>query len=317
MEKFTKFKLKNSKKKETLKSDNLDEITNPLLEKFKVCHGRTFLNNSLESNYYFPCDKETIEIGALGHLTRKQLWDGNYSSPTEEKLLSGATVLEIGCGGGYWTVEMALDYPSSTFVGIDINSDLFPSDNQRPSNVGFLECNVILGIPFPLNTFDFVFVCNMWAAFTEPQWDQLIKEIVRVLKYDGWLEMVEGDPMFKNTGKTLKSIVEVSVEPFYKEKGISPDVINLLPKFIEQNNELTDFGYSKVNAPLGDWNGYFGFVMLKSVRKFMEEFAYMPDTIIVSKEQFLRMLDDFEKEACEIKTSMDLYRFFARKVQIN
>ncbi|CAG8635543.1 14111_t:CDS:2, partial [Dentiscutata heterogama] len=107
------------------------------------------------------------------------------------------------------------------------------------------------------------------------------------------------------------------VEPFYKEKGIRPNVISLLPKFIEQNNELTDFGYSKVNAPLGDWDGYFGFVMLKSVRKFMEEFAFMPDIIMVSKDQYIQMLDNFEKEASEIKTSMDLYRFFARKVQIN
>ncbi|KAF0553905.1 S-adenosyl-L-methionine-dependent methyltransferase [Gigaspora margarita] len=301
MEKYAKFRLKNSKKKETLKSDNLDEINTPVLEKFKIHHGRIFLNDP-ESNYILPCDKRAIQGDALGHFTRKQLWDGNFSSPIEKKLLDGATVLEIGCGAGHWTVEMALDYPSSTFVGIDLNPEMFPSDNQRSSNVGFIECNVIQGIPFPSNTFDFIFMCRMWGAFTGSQWPKLINEIVRVLKYDGWIEIVEGDPMYKNAS-----------EQFFNANGISPDVLNSIPKFIEQNNELTDFSYNKVNAPLGEWNGYFGFVMLKSVRKFMEDFVFLPEALNITKDQYLQLLDDFEKEANENKTSLDLYRFFARK----
>ncbi|CAG8743726.1 12776_t:CDS:2, partial [Racocetra fulgida] len=151
-------------------SDNSDEINPPPLEKFTINHGRLFLNDP-EANYMLPSDKEALEGEALGHLTRRYLWGGNYSSPIEDKLLN--------------------DYPSSTFVGVDINPDVLPSDNQRPSNVGFIECNVILGIPFPSNTFDFVFMCGMWGALTLSQWPQLIKEIVRVLKYGGWIELLE------------------------------------------------------------------------------------------------------------------------------
>ncbi|CAG8507929.1 31119_t:CDS:2 [Gigaspora margarita] len=322
MEKYAKFRLKNSKKKETLKSDNLDEINTPILEKFTIHHGRIFLNDP-ESNYILPCDKRAIQGDALGHFTRKQLWDGNFSSPIEKKLLDGgATVLEIGNAGEtsvtsvncrHWTVEMALDYPSSTFVGIDLNPEMFPSDNQRSSNVGFIECNVIQGIPFPSNTFDFIFMCRMWGAFTGSQWPKLINEIVRVLKYDGWIEIVEGDPMYKNGGKIFKKIYDASSEQFFNSNGISPDVLNSIPKFIEQNNELTDFSYNKVNASLGEWNGYFGFVMLKSVRKFMEDFVFLPEALNITKDQYLQLLDDFEKEANENKTSLDLYRFFARK----
>ncbi|RIB24494.1 S-adenosyl-L-methionine-dependent methyltransferase [Gigaspora rosea] len=317
MEKYTKFRLKNSKKIESfLKSDNnLDEKNPPILEKFSIHHGRIFLNDP-ESNYILPCDKRAIQGDALGHFTRKQLWDGNFSSPVEKKLLDGATVLEIGCGAGHWTIEMALDYPSSTFVGIDLNPEMFPTDNQRSPNVGFIECNVIQGIPFPSNTFDFVFMCRMWGAFTGSQWSTLINEIVRVLKYDGWIEIVEGDPMYKNGGKIFKKIYDVSSEQFLNANGISPDILNSIPKFIEQNDELTDFSYNKVNAPLGEWKGYFGFVMLKSVRKFMEDFVFLPDALNISKDQYLQLLDDFEKEANENKTSLDLYRFFARKSSI-
>ncbi|CAG8609378.1 18184_t:CDS:2, partial [Racocetra persica] len=137
------------------------------------------------------------------------------------------------------------------------------------------------------------------------------------LKYGGWIEIVEGNPDFKNGGKIFKEFYKLSAATAFREKGVDPDIVNILPKFIEENEELTDFGYSRVDAPLGDWSGYLGFVMLKSVRKIFEDFVFMQDLMKISKEQYNELLDNFEKESNENKTILELYRFFARKGQIS
>ncbi|CAG8763996.1 14172_t:CDS:1, partial [Racocetra persica] len=40
------------------------------------------------------------------------------------------------------------------------------------------------------------------------QWSELIKDIVRVLKYDGWVESLEATAQFINHGKVTKWIEE-------------------------------------------------------------------------------------------------------------
>lgn len=81
--------------------------------------------------------------------------------------------LFVRCGTGKWTIENAVEYPQSTFVGIDM-SPIFPTED-RPQNAGFIECNVLYGLPFPSNTFDFIHQRLLHAAFTEEQWMKVIK----------------------------------------------------------------------------------------------------------------------------------------------
>ena len=93
---------------------------------------------------------------------------------------------------------MALDYPVSVFVGIDI-APLFPE--TYPPNMAFLKCDILDGLPFPDNTFDFVrqafvIICMDWQLWKE----KVVKELIRVTKPGGYIEIMDTDRAFINLG---------------------------------------------------------------------------------------------------------------------
>lgn len=77
-------------------------------------------------------------------------------APIEDQLECGIRVLDIGCGNGVWSIDMAQDYSASTFIGVDISDRLFPTKTELPPNCDFVMGNT-LKLPFPDNSFDYVF----------------------------------------------------------------------------------------------------------------------------------------------------------------
>src|SRR5581483_4904893 len=124
-------------------------------ETFKIINGRKYLN---EENvlYYLPIDNEGVDGFGMLHYLSRYVWQGNFSSKIEEKLIKGnSKVIDLGCGSGEWIIDMSLKYPSSIFIGIDIVSESFPSEEDKSENLAFLQHNLIEkpGVPFPDMTF--------------------------------------------------------------------------------------------------------------------------------------------------------------------
>lgn len=86
---------------------------------------------------------------------------------------------------------MAIDYPEYNIIGADM-SDMFPT-TIRPENVKFELYNVLNGLPYPDDTFDFVHMRLMIIAFRENEWPFVLKEIYRVLKPGGLVQLMESD----------------------------------------------------------------------------------------------------------------------------
>lgn len=83
-------------------------------------------------------------------------------------------VLDSGCGPATWTFDMADAYPNSKFHGIDA-SLVFPQ-NIKPANVEFTICNIAKEIPFPDNTFDYIYQRLLVLGLTTEDWDNVIKK---------------------------------------------------------------------------------------------------------------------------------------------
>jgi ubiquinone/menaquinone biosynthesis C-methylase UbiE len=71
-------------------------------------------------------------------------------------LRKGSKILDVGCGPGTWSMEIAGEYPKSTVIGIDM-TPLFPRE-IKPSNCAFYQCNLLNKLPFEDSSFDYVFM---------------------------------------------------------------------------------------------------------------------------------------------------------------
>lgn len=67
---------------------------------------------------------------------------------------------------------MATNYAKSNFVGIDV-SPTFPV-SIKPRNITFLEKNILEGIPYDHESFDFVHMRFMLPAFSQKQWEEIV-----------------------------------------------------------------------------------------------------------------------------------------------
>ncbi|KAG0300711.1 hypothetical protein BGZ98_008965 [Dissophora globulifera] len=95
-------------------------------------------------------------------------------------------------------MEMANEFPDATITGIDMSA-VFPT-TIIPDNCQFIQHNILKPLPFPDNTFDFVYQRLLILGLTPAEWVQVVKELERVAKPGGWIELVEADGHGGNNG---------------------------------------------------------------------------------------------------------------------
>ncbi|CAG8561052.1 17192_t:CDS:2 [Funneliformis caledonium] len=169
-------------------------------EKFRYIEGRRF-NNFQTSKYVLPNDDEECDRLHMQHFLMRYAWQGNFASPVEQ-ILTGvdSKVLDVGCGAGSWSFEMATIYPNAKIIGVDI-SPVQPS-GIKPKNFTFFQADITDGLPFADETFDFVFQRFLVGSIPKEKWFSVIKELTRMLKPGGYLELVEFDVLAESLGPT-------------------------------------------------------------------------------------------------------------------
>ena len=98
----------------------------------------------------------------------------NFKAPLREKLEEGIVVLDSGCGPAAWTFEMAKEFPNSKFYGVDINLNELP-EGDRPDNCEFQVANISEHIPYPDNTFDYIYQRLLMMGLTHDSWDNVCR----------------------------------------------------------------------------------------------------------------------------------------------
>ncbi|CAG8462902.1 4242_t:CDS:2 [Racocetra fulgida] len=162
----------------------------------RIIGGRPFLDENT-SIYVCPTDWQEADRAQMGHYTLKHLLGGSYTASLSDILKPGSKVL------------VTQKFPDAEVHGVDIVSS-FPTE-IKPQNCYFKLCNVLEGLPFDSNEFDYVFMRHMLAALKKDQWDPLFREIMRVLKPGGVVESVE-EMDFQFTSKLEQTIKNVGFQ---------------------------------------------------------------------------------------------------------
>ncbi|CAJ0766616.1 19645_t:CDS:2 [Entrophospora sp. SA101] len=229
------------------------DVNKTCTEKFRFIEGRRYHNQ--KTLYDLPNDNDEIDRLNLEHFLVRAVYQSNYSSPINDLLTSGISVLDVGCGSGAWALEMATNYHKSEFVGIDV-SPTFPV-SIKPQNITFLEKNILESIPYDDESFDFVHMRFMLPAFSQKQWEEIvINEVIRVVKGGGWLELCEYE-LCQNCGPVLEHLLNRRKDMF-NEMGINPLIAQLLGKFMERSEHFEEVYHEKKTIPIGEWGGRIG-----------------------------------------------------------
>ncbi|KAG0789437.1 hypothetical protein G6F22_006710 [Rhizopus arrhizus] len=150
-------------------------------------------HNEETSTYWLPKDEDEQQRLTGQHFAFKELFEGNISRKAHEALgfEEGISVLDVGCGSGVWIMDMINDYPNCTYHGCDIvdTTNKILKVDQFTYNYG----NVLVGLPYEDNTFDFVQMRFFILALRKEEWPLAIKEIIRVVKPGGMIQLMEPD----------------------------------------------------------------------------------------------------------------------------
>ncbi|CEI88609.1 hypothetical protein RMCBS344292_02992 [Rhizopus microsporus] len=143
------------------------------------------------STYWLPKDEEEQMRLTGQHYAFKSLFEGNMLPSVTDVLdfQKGINILDVGCGSGVWIMDMVQEYPNCTYYGCDIadTRDKSMDVNQYTFSKG----NVANKLPYEDNAFDFVHMRFLVLALREDEWPAAIKELIRVTKPGGMIQLVD------------------------------------------------------------------------------------------------------------------------------
>lgn len=121
---------------------------------------KRFRENETFSNVYQPSREEIIN----NHFTLKGQWNKEVFKN------NNPIVLELGCGKGEYSVELARRFPNVNFIGVDIKGSRFwrgakTAIEENLPNVAFLRTQIEL----IENCFAAEEIDEIWITFPDPQ----------------------------------------------------------------------------------------------------------------------------------------------------
>ncbi|WP_033959908.1 tRNA (guanosine(46)-N7)-methyltransferase TrmB [Psychroserpens jangbogonensis] len=199
---------------------------------------KRFNENDTFANVIQPTRDELV----TGNFQLKGNWQANFFKN------SNPLVLELGCGKGEYSVELAKKYPEKNFIGIDIKGARFwrgakTAIEEGIPNVGFIRTQIeLVDFAFAENEVD-----EIWITFPDPQIkykrtkhrmtnSQFLKRYKTILKPDGIVNL-KTDSEFMH-GYTLGLLqgeghdILYANHDVYKQEG-SPEEVTSIQTFYE------------------------------------------------------------------------------------
>src|SRR5260370_19828985 len=203
--------------------------------------------------------KDFREVNRLDfqHYLIRQAIAGNYLAPLSQP----EAILDIACGTGRWMHEMAIQFPRAKTTGIDITP--LPNDELKsfPQNCSFQQCDILKGLPFAAQTFDFTHQRFLIFALPFSQWPFVIQEQLRVTRSGGWIELIDPDLLFNNRGPETTKLVNWIAQAGEK-RGLDITIGRKLGSLMQAAG-LVNITVQKVPIPLGNWGGRIGDFLAK------------------------------------------------------
>ncbi|KAJ1550264.1 hypothetical protein HK096_007857, partial [Nowakowskiella sp. JEL0078] len=145
------------------------------------------------SLYKLPSDIQEIDCRDIQHVAYQHAFEGLFNMPIHEILSQPeCDVLDVGSGPGVWARDIAKKYPQAQIHAIDIVKTMNSEIEDLP-NVNFVNANVLEPLPYPDDFFNAIFQRSLIGGIPKIKWNDEIKELFRITKIGGFVELIEFD----------------------------------------------------------------------------------------------------------------------------
>ncbi|KAG0324453.1 hypothetical protein BGZ99_001791 [Dissophora globulifera] len=248
------------------------------------------------------------------HALWKYIGGGNSHAPLRYDL---DRILDSGCGLGEWTMEMAKEFPFATVYGIDINPELFPSAHQPvPSNCLFTQSNLLTRLSFPNHYFDYVYQRFLYLGLTIDDWPVALKELKRVMKPGGWIELFEPCMRVHRAGPRTREVMRWCSRLLQEERGLDFDFAGEKMKRLCESEEIgfQNVRLERLSIPVGSWGGRVGQAMAENMVLIFQNLqsAVMPEDTMqmpngAAQKAFDLMVQSWIRECEDNKSYIDYF----------
>jgi len=280
------------------------ERTLPPASSEQCINGRRYLENSY---YLLPKDLQEINRLDFQHFLLRRLLGNNYAAPIPQ---STRSILDVGCGTGLWTREMAQQFSHAQIVGLDL--ELSHLANNNPANCQFVAANILQELPFADASFDFVHQRLLVAALPAQAWPGVVRELVRVTSQRGWLELLEIGQSMTNPGPATSRYLQWWMV-FSERTGFDTTVVEHLGHML-QDAGLSQVTQQQIKAPVGQWGGHAGTLlatnMLEVIQAVKQRFC---DVLQLSPAHFDTTINALPAEWEEYHTAFHFYLAYGQK----
>lgn len=221
--------------------------------------GRTIGRRSgSDTAYMLPRHHTEIDRLDIQHYALRAAIRGNYVSP----LSNPARILDVGSGTGQWAFDLCTEFPEAVVVGFDLE----PSKPKRPANFRLVNGNLLNGLPFGEHRFDFVHQRLMMPAIPVAHWTGVVRDLVRVTRPGGYVELVEVGDQMEPTGPATRRMRQLW-NGLAASFGLDADgtVISSLEEWLREAGAV-EVTRNDVALPVGDWGDRIGSLMASDMR---------------------------------------------------
>jgi ubiquinone/menaquinone biosynthesis C-methylase UbiE len=154
-------------------------------------------DEDISSTYILDAESaaEMARLIRLDHMTTKAMGKPLHGMPT---LSEKARILDIACGPGGWTLDLAFQHPEMEVTGIDISHTMIAYANasassQHIQNVSFGVMDATKPLDFSDHAFDLINGRLLSSFLLRDSWVTLLHECQRILQPGGILLITETD----------------------------------------------------------------------------------------------------------------------------
>ncbi|RAQ97135.1 class I SAM-dependent methyltransferase [Thermogemmatispora tikiterensis] len=253
-----------------------------------------------EQPYLLPKDLGEVNRLDFQHYILRAILRGNYLAPIKQP----RRILDVGCGTGQWAFELAQQFPQAEVIGLDLEQ-VKPSVSPPP-NYRFVQGDILQGLPFESNSFDFVHQRLLVGAIPLAAWPGVVQELARVTAPGGWAELLEVGTALQDylpSGPATQEINRLGAQ-LAALRGLDTEsiVLRSLGRYLEEAG-LVNIRYQPFSVPLGEWGGRIGSLMALDLREACKAIsAPIAARFGRSEQAILQLIDQAYQEWSEFHT---------------